>query len=245
MVEGKLSRDAGHTPPLPADYSLLSNVELFRDLLPHELNAIEHVCRYRRFSAQELIIDRDSPTNDVFFVVRGRVRIVNYSFAGREIAFDDLGEGRYFGELSAIDNAPRSACVVALTDTLIVALPGKTFLDVALGCPQVGLRVMQRLSAVVRSAHERIMDLSTLGANSRVHAEVLRQARSHGACGNTAVIEPIPIHSDIASRASTTRETVARVLSELARQGIIERTRDGLVIRDLQRLDDMVNDIRG
>jgi CRP-like cAMP-binding protein len=59
------------------------------------------------------------------------------------------------------------------------------------------------------------------------------------------VIEPIPIHSDIASRASTTRETVARVLGDLARQGILERTRDGLVIRDLRRLDDLVNDIRG
>ncbi len=243
MAEGKLSRDA--VPP-PADYSLLSNVRLFRDLAPQDLNAIEQACRYRRFSAHELILDRDSPTTDVFFVVRGRVRIVNYSVAGREVAFDDLGEGSYFGELSAIDNNhPRSASVVAVTDTLIVALAGKTFMEVALARPSVGLKVMQRLAHIIRTGNERIMDLSTLGANSRVHAEVLRQARRHGVNGNHAVIEPIPIHSDIASRASTTRETVARVLGDLARQGILERTRDTLVIRDLRRLDDLVSDLRG
>jgi CRP/FNR family cyclic AMP-dependent transcriptional regulator len=245
MIEGKLSREAGPAPAPGTDYSLLSNVGLFRGVLPDELNAIEHACRYRRFSAQEIIIDRDSPTNDVFFVVRGRIRIVNYSVAGREVAFDDLGDGSYFGELAAIDNEPRSASVIALTDTLIVALPAKTFLDAALAYPQIGLRVMQRMARVIRSANERIMDLSTLGANSRVHAELLRQARSHGVDGNHAVIDPIPVHSDIASRASTTRETVARVLNDLARQGILKRTRDGLVIRDLSRLDALVQDVRG
>ena len=59
------------------------------------------------------------------------------------------------------------------------------------------------------------------------------------------MIEPIPIHSDIASRVSTTRETVTRVLNDLARQGIVQRTREGLVIRDLRRLRRMVEDVRG
>lgn len=247
MVEGKLSRDASRagTPSSPADYSLLSNVSLFRGLPAQDLNAIEQVCRYRRFCQNELIVDRDSQSEDVYFVVRGRVRVVNYSLSGREVAFDELGEGSFFGELSAIDQQPPSTSVIALTDTLIVALPGKTFMEVALAYPEVTLRVMRRLAAMVRTANDRIMDLSTLGANSRVHAEVLRQARRHRIEGNRAIIDPIPVHSDIASRASTTRETVARVLNELARQGIVERSRDGLVVRDLQRLDALVQEVRG
>jgi CRP-like cAMP-binding protein len=53
------------------------------------------------------------------------------------------------------------------------------------------------------------------------------------------------VHSDIASRVSTTRETVARVLSDLTRQGILERTRDSLIIRDVERLEEMVEEVRG
>lgn len=104
---------------------------------------------------------------------------------------------------------------------------------------------MVRLARIVRSADERIMDLSTLAAINRVQAELLRQARAEEADGNAAVIEPIPIHSDIASRVSTTRETVARVLNDLARKGIVKRTRGGLMIRDLDRLRQMVEDVRG
>ena len=53
------------------------------------------------------------------------------------------------------------------------------------------------------------------------------------------------MHGDIASRVSTTRETVARVMNELARMGILERKKDVLIIRDIARLQEMVEEVRG
>jgi hypothetical protein len=44
---------------------------------------------------------------------------------------------------------------------------------------------------------------------------------------------------------STTRETVARVLGDLTRRGVVLRTKDSLVIRDVARLARMVEDVRG
>ena len=75
--------------------------------------------------------------------------------------------------------------------------------------------------------------------------EIRRQAQSHGTIRNAAVIQPIPVHSDIASRVSTTRETVARVLNDLARKGIVERTRNALLIRNVHLLHSMVQEVRG
>jgi CRP-like cAMP-binding protein len=89
------------------------------------------------------------------------------------------------------------------------------------------------------------MDLSTLAANNRVHADLLRQARANMKGANEAEIRPIPVHSDIASRVSTTRETVARVLNDLARKGIVERLKDSLVVRDVDRLHELVEQVRG
>lgn len=134
---------------------------------------------------------------------------------------------------------------MAVEDSVLLSLPRRQFLNMLEDYPQVAMRVMRRLALIVRNATERIMDLSTLAANNRVQAELLRQARSDKTLRNIAVIEPIPIHSDIASRVSTTRETVARVLNELARKGILERTRTALVIRDVPRLQDMVQEVRG
>jgi len=245
MLNGETHGEPRTVLPPDGASSLLAGIHLFEGLQPDALSEIELACRYRRFAAHELIVDRDSSGTDVYFVIQGSVRIVNYSLSGREIAYEDLLAGQHFAEFSAFDGLPRSACYMAVEPSLIVALPGRLFVELTLRNPEIARRVILRMTQVIRTANERIMDLSTLAAISRVQAELLRQARPSLAVGNAAVIEPIPIHSDIASRVSTTRETVARVLNDLARKGILERTRDRLMIRDLQRLHDMVEEVRG
>jgi CRP/FNR family transcriptional regulator, cyclic AMP receptor protein len=228
-----------------AQPSILADLDLFASVDRNVLLSIEQACRYRRFAAQEQIVDKDSLPSDVYFIVRGRARVVNYSVSGREITFADLEEGDYFGQISAIDGKPRSASVMAVEECVVMALPRRLFMTILTEYPQAALHVMRRLAGIIRGANERIMDLSTLGAHNRVQAELLRQAQSHETIRNTAVIEPIPIHSDIASRVSTTRETVARVLNDLARKGILERTRTALLIRNVHLLRTMVQEVRG
>jgi len=228
-----------------ADPKLLEGVQLLNGLKPADVAKLEEYCRYKKFAAGEQIFDRQSQTTDVFFVVRGNVRIVNYSLSGREITLDDVKQGGHFGELAAIDGAPRSASVMALSDCVIVSMPQKVFLSALEKYPSISLAVMRDLAHIVRRSTDRIMDLSTLGANNRVHAELLRQATTNGSVKNEATIKPIPVHSDLASWVSTTRETVARVLNDLARQGILERRKDHLVIHDVSRLQSMVDQVQG
>jgi len=223
----------------------LANVGLLSDLKPADLKKVETACSFKRYSTHEQIIDRQSETTDVFFVVEGAVRVVNYSLSGREIALDDVEKGGHFGELAAIDGAPRSASVMALNDSLIAALPQDRFMALLEKYPPMALKVMRTLTRIVRTATDRIMDLSTLAANNRVHADLLRLARGHMEGGNKAKISPIPTHSDIASRASTTRETVARVLNDLARADLVERQKDILIVHDVEQLSDMVEEVRG
>lgn len=201
---------------------------------------LEALCRWRDFTRDEQIIDRDSDTGDVFFIVRGRVRVVNYSYSGREVSYDDLSAGAVFGELSAIDGAPRSANVVARENTTVAALSPQQFRRALAENPGFALSVMARLVEIVRGSTDRIMDLSTLGAYTRVYAEILRLAREHAGDDNTATIRPVPVHSNVASRAGTTRETVARALSDLSRKGIAKRQDDSLVIGDVNHLEEIV-----
>lgn len=206
---------------------------------------LQKQCRWQRFAPHEQIIDRNDDPDHVYFLVEGKVRVVIYSASGREITFDDLSAGAAFGELSALDRAPRSANVMALTEATVAALPTAIFRSAVTEHPALALAVMVHLVGVVRRANERIMELSTVGANNRVHAELLRLA-THGAQPDgSATIRPIPVHSDIASRVSTTRETVARVLSDLAKSGIVVRAADHLHVADLTRLERLVEDVRG
>jgi CRP-like cAMP-binding protein len=222
----------------------LANISLFKDLPEAERAKIESRCRWRDFAAQEQIIDFQDDSQDVYFVTRGVARVVNYSMSGREVAFDDLKEGAVFGELAAVDGEPRSANVVAIAPTTVAMMHPTTFREMLEEHPSVAFKLMKRLTQMVRMSVERIMDLSTLGANNRVYAELLRLAKATEQEDGSARITPIPIHSELASRVSTTRETVARVLSDLARKGLVKRNGNVLELSDCERLRDMVEQFR-
>ncbi|NBB82044.1 MAG: cyclic nucleotide-binding domain-containing protein [Alphaproteobacteria bacterium] len=223
----------------------LDGVPLLASMPAEARERLARQCRWRRFAAHETIIDRSDDGRDVYFVVEGRVRVVDFSASGREISFDDLETGAFFGELAAIDGGPRSASIVAQTATRVAVMPPAVFADVAAEHPALALELLRHLAAMVRRSTERIMDLSTLAANNRVQAEILRRARKGQAEDGTAVIRPIPVHGDIAARVSTTRETVARVFGDLGRAGIVERQGDHLLVRDFGALQEMVEEVRG
>lgn len=225
--------------------SQLSAVRLLEGLDEATIGDLARACSWRQYADHEQIIDRQSDSTDVYFVVDGRVRVVNYSLSGKEITLEDLDTGSNFGELSALDGQPRSASVMSLDTCTIASLPQDRFLDLIASNPEIAFRLLRGLAGIIRNSTDRIMDLSTLAANNRVQADLLRQARGGLIGENQAEIRPIPVHGDIASRVSTTRETVARVLSDLARKGIVERGKNALIIKDLAQLRDMVEEVRG
>ncbi len=223
----------------------LSGIELFSDLTDRDFDVLNTRCRWRRYRADQQIVAHHDQTNDVFFIVSGKVRVVIYSLAGKEITFRDMGAGKTFGELSAIDGKPRSANVIALTDAVVPSMPASVFWQVLRDHPEVSARILKQLAALARNLSERVFEFSALGVKNRIHAELLRLARDHGGDGNSAIISPAPTHAEIASRISTQRELVTRELNALARDGLIERRGRSLVICDMSRLSQIVEEVIG
>ena len=223
----------------------LAGIRLFDGLSESALEDLSKRCRWHKYQPNEQVIDRFSDSRDLYLIVEGRARVVNYSVTGREVTFDEREKGEYFGELAALDGEPRSANVIALNELNVACLSQEAFNRLLLEHPQVTLKIRNGLAKIVRASNKRIMDLSTVGANNRVHAEILRLAIPGVRTDNTAIVSPFPIHSDIASRVSTTRETVNRVFSDLSRRSIVKRSKSNLVVLDLIRLRKMIEDVVG
>jgi len=111
--------------------------------------------------------------------------------------------------------------------------------------PLVAGRVMLRLATLVRQLSERVIDLSTLGVQNRLHAELLRLARAAGVEGNQARLDPAPKHAALASQISTNREQVTRELNALARSGVLRKDDRALLVADVTRLEQMISQVRG
>jgi CRP/FNR family cyclic AMP-dependent transcriptional regulator len=223
----------------------LRDIELLEGLAPEKLDALARQCVWRNYEAGKRIISRNAADRDVYLLVSGRVRITTYSQGGRQVTFRDISAGDIFGEVAALDDKPRSADVIALDSALLASMSPAVFRRLLAEEPLVGARVMTRFAALVRSLSDRVIDLSTLGVQNRIHAEILRLARAAGVARNRARLEPGPKHADIASQVSTYREQVTRELSALARAGILEKDGAAIVVRDVARLEKMVEDVRG
>jgi CRP/FNR family transcriptional regulator, cyclic AMP receptor protein len=222
----------------------LKRVRLLEGLSPSAVEQLAQQCRWRRVLAQQRVISREARDQDVYLIVSGRVRITSFSASGRQVTYRDMPAGEWFGDFAAIDGMPRSADVVALEDCVVAAMSPAVFRKLLHEHPTACDRILQRLVSSVRDLTERIFDLSTLGVQNRVHAELLRLGKQTGVKGNVARIHPAPKHAEIASQVSTYREQVTREISAMVKQGLIQRAGRALVIPDVARLEKMVADVR-
>lgn len=223
--------------PMPTPQQL-AVVDLFHGLEPRDLQQVAAQLRLRHWPEDSYIVNFRDDSRDVYFILSGKVRVKLYSEAGREVAFRDLEKGQSFGELSAIDQQPRSADVIALTDTEVVSVSAADFMVLFRSYPRLAENTALKLTALVRALSERVQEFAER-VRVRVCLELIRMAEgSVSADGKSARLRPSPKHAEIAARCNTHREAVARLMGELTRLGIVQRGRGEIVINNLPALKD-------
>ena len=223
----------------------LAGIAILARLSPEALARVQQRCSFRRYEPGESIVDYLDQTDEVFFIISGEVRVTIYSLAGKVVSFRELGPGEVFGEYPAIDRGPRSASVEARSSCVVATLPGAAFRELIENEPVVALAMLPQLVTKIRALTTRVYEFSTLAVSNRIQAELLRLASVGKKEGRGARIAPTPTHTEIAARVSTHREAVTRELTRLARLGVIEREKHALVVKDLERLAEMVHAATG
>ncbi|CAN2534801.1 hypothetical+protein [Methylocapsa aurea] len=222
----------------------LARVSLFRSLPAEEIAQLDARCVWRRAQEKECILNYKDDSADIYFVAYGDVRVSIQSVAGKDLMLRVIKEGEFFGELSALDGKPRSAAIHAITDTVIARMSPTTFREVIHRYPEVCDRVLETLTSEVRRLTTRVNEFTNLDVRGRIHAELLRLARSDAGGENRGVISPVPTHAEIAARVSTHREAVTRELNRMERAGLLERRRGAFVLLDLAELSTSVEAAR-
>jgi CRP/FNR family cyclic AMP-dependent transcriptional regulator len=226
----------------PAQMSFLglSRNPMLSDLPPHRLSELAAQCRWKRFEAGQVIVSRHAPSGDVHLIVDGRVRIHVYSSDGREVLFTHTQEGGIVGDFAAVDGGLRTTDAHASSAVLCATLSGEDFRQLLHEERGVEEKYVRYLVGLVRSLTDHVIELSTLGVQNRIRAEVLRLAQAQVEAG-MAKLQPAPRHADLAARVGTSREQVTRELSALTRQGLLQKSGGALLVTDVSGLQALVN----
>jgi CRP/FNR family cyclic AMP-dependent transcriptional regulator len=209
--------------------SVLARLAFFRGANPGALAAAAPHARCLNVERNETVLDFGDPTDDVFLIAEGLVRVVVRTPQGSEFILGDLGPGEIFGEMAAIDVVPRSANVTALHRTQLCRMPASAFLDLALSARVVTVRLMRVLTGRLRLQSERMAEMTTLSVRLRLAAELLRLSRLRGA-GSERILSPPPQQHVLAARIGARRETVSLALSDLVREGLVQVSSRAIVL---------------
>jgi len=221
----------------------LSRSALFADVEPDVLSALAKHGSRRTYKAGSTVLQHLDPSDEVFFIEKGDLIAVLTSPEGREIAFDIMRTGHYFGELSAIDGAGRAMSVHALSETVVIGLAPGPFRELIADDPVINERFINDLVARIRQMAQRMYEGMALKVRARLMMELLRLAGISDAAGGDTIELPGLTQSLIASRIGANREAVTRELKALAADDLITVKRQAIAINDLDRLIEEAQDV--
>ena len=200
----------------------LRAIPIFRDATDQDLESLALHLIERRFPKNAIIVD-EGLAGDYMYVIRsGRVKVTKASGDGREKIMNLLSVGDFFGEMSLLDDEPRSASVTTLEPTLLLALSRRDFMELLNNSSSLALCVIQELTRRLRDTDEQASSMSFQKVQERTRGLFERIAQEEGV-GEHFRITPTLTHQQIADMIGTSRETVTRAVKRLKDDGWLQQ----------------------
>ena len=195
-------------------------------LSPSQLAALSERATTKNFPRLNVIVNEGDPTDAIYIILEGSVRIFLADHKGKEVTLNVQGKGEYFGELT-LDGGPRSASVMTLEASRFMIIPRESLESVFATHPEFAMHLVHKLIGRVRVLTERVKSLALQDVYGRFRSLLEELAIEQD---GVRVVEGRMTQSDIASRIGASREMVSRILSDLKTGGYVTQARQRIVI---------------
>ena len=142
-------KDVRESKTVGSIIDFLIDIPLFDELKSSELKIIARQMNFVEIHRRETVFKEGDKGDYVCFVVDGILDVVKQSTAGRDVVIASLSRGRSIGEMSAIDDYPRSATVKARTNSTLVILSRNGLELISQGYPKIGIKILRGLARVL------------------------------------------------------------------------------------------------
>lgn len=221
---------------------VLSKLPLFAGLSPRALQAIESSGRILSLSANHTLYYKGDPANSFYIVLKGGIRLVDYTAEGRTIHIKLYGAGDTLGLLAISGVYPYPHAAEAIEASQIFAIRGEDIRHLALTYPEVGLAVIDGLVVHIHEAHNRIAKQFAERVEQRLATALLHYAQKFGTQIDDGVSLDIAIsQQSLADFVGSTLESVNRVLSQWGKNGWVRVSRGHIDLLNLDILSKISN----
>jgi CRP/FNR family cyclic AMP-dependent transcriptional regulator len=209
--------------------AVLRTVPLFGTFPEEQLRMLATLVSRRSATRGSIIMAAGDPTDSLYIILSGRLKVMMSDADGKEVILSILGPGEFFGEMGLIDDAPRSASVVAIEPCELLVITRRDFKKSMAENTDMAMAVMRGLVRRLREADRKIGSLALLDVYGRVARLLLDMAETVD--GQKMVTKRLP-KQDIAKMIGASREMVSRVMKDLQTGGYIEMRGSSILLRD-------------
>ncbi|WP_075981176.1 Crp/Fnr family transcriptional regulator [Bacillus massilinigeriensis] len=199
----------------------ISIVPIFNHLSHEEMQEVANTSKSTRYQKGELIFQAGEPSDHLYIVHKGRVKIYHLSDTGKEQLLRILEPGDFLGELSLFSKQESDSFAEAMTDVEICSIHRRDLQEIITKFPSISLKILEQFSHRLEQTEKLVGQLSLQDVEKRTASYLVELTDGR----NEQVEITLPMSKkDLASYLGTTRETISRRLSSFQDKGWIEQT---------------------
>lgn len=218
-VKTHLPRDMGFSPVLSA----LRSSSWFSNFPQSSLTNLSTNASLRSFGARQHIQVDGRWQGAAILVVKGSIRNVRRTDNTRELTLETFRVGDVIVDALVFPDGNSSGDgLVAAETSLLLFIPREDFMNVLASVPQASLSLIRDLERRLHRVKSLASGLASSDVESRLYRLLINLAKDEGQLvPEGTVISRSPTQQDLASRIGACRETVSRIVADLARQQLL------------------------
>jgi CRP/FNR family cyclic AMP-dependent transcriptional regulator len=188
----------------------------------------------RRFRAGATLMHEGQRGEEVLLLLEGRVKVICTTAEGKEIVLQFCGPGDLIGELSVVDDRPRSSTVEAFEPVEALALSGGDFRAFLASRPEAVTALLRAISRRFRDMDRKLIEFAASQTLGRLAGRLVELAERYGEPVDDGVeIDLRLTQEELAGWTGSSREAVAKALQSLRDLGLVTTERRRITVLDL------------
>jgi CRP/FNR family cyclic AMP-dependent transcriptional regulator len=203
------------------------------------MEAIGHATNLTRCSRGSVILSPDDPPERIHILKQGRVRLYRITPDGKQLTLDLLDPGTVLGDMRVLGQGRISeAFAEALGEAVVCTIAADEMRTLIERYPVIGLNVIDHLARRLREAEGELESMAYESVGQRLARRLVDLADRYGDAGpdGAVVIGQRLTQQELAELVGTSRETLAHLIADLRRRGVIETRDRAFVIMDRREL---------
>lgn len=216
---------------------VLKQVPLFAELNEEDLDQLKDITSKGTYRKRECIFMEGEEREAVYFIHSGTIKTFKVDYDGKEQIINLLQAGDMFPHIGFFEESPYPATAEVISDTVLFMIRIEDFDEFMITHPRIAMKVMKIMGQKISALTQRIQEMTSQDVHHRVVLALIRLAQESGLSDNQEIFIDIPItNQDVANIVGSSRETINRVLNQLKKEDLIESSRKGIYIKDLDQL---------